>query len=777
MTATRASLVLALVVCVIWATPTGRAQTRPLPPVASHGSFEKDVRPILEDVCSRCHNEKKPTAGLNIALFTDPATLQTRRDDWEFILAKLMAGDMPPAGEDQPSDEAMAALIAYVQSAFDAADRTAKPDPGRVTARRLNRAEYANTIRDLLGVDFRVSDEFPPDDTGYGFDNIGDVLTVSPTLMEKYLGAAERISARAIGGDPLPNAGFFTRRDRVRRVGDGVIELRQVVDYDAEYLVRVGVAGHRGADDPPVTLAISVDGTPVKTVSVPVQINAVNKQGGSTQRSVFEARTFLPTNEHVFRAAFVDDEGLKNIPAKSRTDTNQNIFPEYVEVAGPYRPAEPHPVQKKILVCNPASGAVCVNRILSTVARRAYRRPVTPAEVAQLVAVFDKARASKYSPSQSLQFALTAVLVSPKFLFRIEHDPAPAAHGRITDLELASRLSYFLWSSMPDERLLTLASTARLHQPPVLSAEVQRMLADPKAAALSENFAGQWLETRGLDSITRDTQKFPEWTPELRDAMKTETRLFFDAVVRDNRPVSDFINGKYTFLNELLARHYGIAGVAGPEFRRVELSTDQRSGVFTQASVLTVSSYPTRTSVVLRGKYLLDNVLNAPPPPPPPDVPPLDDAKVGVAQSLRAQMEQHRADPFCASCHTKMDPLGFGLENYDAVGKWRTEDGKFPVDASGWFPNGQKFSSPEAMKTILLGAMPDFTRSLAEKMLTYALGRGLEMYDRPTIRALEQTTEKEGYRIQTLIQGIVKSAPFDQRRAERTPIVTEAARK
>lgn len=729
-------------------------------------SFEADVQPVLEQVCSRCHNDKKPTAGLNIGLYTNPASLAAKRDDWEVIIGKLRAGDMPPAGEDGPSDEQMAALINFVEREFARADRTMKPDPGRVTTHRLNRVEYANTVRDLLGVDFRATQEFPPDDSGYGFDNNGDVLTVSPALMQKYLAAAERIAARAVGGNPLPAPGIFTRHDRVRRVGDGAIELREILEYDAEYLIRVNVTGHRGADDAPVTLVISVDGEPVKTDVLPVQLSAVNKQANSTQRAVEDVRVFLTGNEHVFRAEFVNDVDFKKIPEKSRRDVALNIFPEFVDVAGPYAPATPHPVAKKALVCNPASGPVCVHRILTTLAHRAYRRPVTPADVAQLTRVYDKARASRYSPTQSLQFAITRVLVSPPFLFRIERDPKPGLVAPVSDVELASRLSYFLWSSMPDDELMRLGEANRLHTPAVLQAQVKRMMADPKAAAFSDNFVGQWLETRSLDAVKRDAARFPEWNAELREAMRSETRLFFDAVLRENRPIADFINGKYTFLNELLARHYGIAGVEGSRFRRVELTTDQRSGVFTQASVLTVSSYPTRTSVVLRGKFLLDNVLNAPPPPPPPDVPSLDEKTVGVAASLRVQMEQHRTDPFCASCHTKMDPLGFGLENYDAIGKWRTAEGTFAIDSHGWFPSGQKFSNPDEMKTLMLGAMPQFTRSLAEKMLTYALGRGIEAYDRPVVRALVEQTAADGYRLQSLIQGIVTSVPFQQRRGQ-----------
>jgi Protein of unknown function (DUF1592)/Protein of unknown function (DUF1588)/Protein of unknown function (DUF1587)/Protein of unknown function (DUF1585)/Protein of unknown function (DUF1595) len=741
------------------------------------GSFEKDVRPILNGTCGACHNEKFASGGLDASAFLDAASIQSKRDAWERILAKLKAGEMPPPGVPRPPAERMDALIQFVQGEFNRIDASTKPDPGRVTAHRLNRNEYSNTIRDLLGLDFRAADEFPADDSGYGFDNIGDVLTVSPTLMQKYLSVAERLAARAVGGDPLPKPGFFNKRDRQRRIGPGSVQLTDILEYDADYVVRVNLTGHRGAQDKPVTLVISVDGKPLKTVSVPVQISAVNLQGGATQRGVEETRVFLPGNEHTFLAEFVNDEALKNIPENARLNTNRNIFPESIELAGPFPPAEPHTVQRKILICDPASGAACVERILSELAHRAYRRPPSKSELGELIDVFNRAKRAGYPPVQSLQFAVTAALVSPQFLFRIERDPKPGMVANISDIELATRLSYFLWSSMPDDELLRLGESNRLHQPATLDAQVKRMIADLKSAAFSENFAGQWLETRSLDALQRDAKKFPEWNTDLKESMRNETRLFFDAVLRDDRPISDFIDGKYTFLNERLAKHYGIEGVAGPEFRRVELTTDQRSGVFTQGSVLTVSAYPTRTSVVLRGKYLLENVLNAPPPPKPDGVPDLNEESVGVARSLRQQMEQHRSDALCASCHSKMDPLGFALENYDATGKWRTADGKFPIDASGAFPNGKTFNTPAEMKALLKDNMPAFSRALAAKMLTYALGRGVEPYDRLALQELVAQNSADGYKMQSLVLGIVHSAPFRERRGEPKQKMQETASK
>jgi hypothetical protein len=736
---------------------------------ATTGSFEKDVLPILRDTCSGCHNAQLASGGLNLSLFMDPASVLGKREGWEAILAKLQAGEMPPEGVARPPAEKMDALLKFVQDQFDTADKNTRIDPGRVTAHRLNRAEYSNTIRDLLGVDFRASEEFPADDSGYGFDNIGDVLTVSPTLMQKYLSVAEKIAARAVGGDPLPKPGFFGNKDLVRHLSSDCIELTDIVDYDADYIVHVNLLGHRGNDAKPVTLVISVDGKPYKTVTVPVQISAVNRQGGATQRSSEEVKVFLTGNQHTFRGEFVNDEELEKIPEKGRTNANQNIFPDTIELAGPFPPAQPHPVHKKILICDPAAGAMCVDRILTALTRHAYRRPVTRADVAGPMRIFNQAKTAGYTPLQSLQFAIATVLVDPQFLFRLERDPKPGTSAPITDVELASRLSYLLWSSMPDDELLKLGETNQLHQPAVLDAQVKRMIADPKSDAFAENFAGQWLETRSLDAVKRDAKKFPEWNNDLKEAMRTETRQFFAAVMREDRPLTDFIDGKYTFLNELLAKHYGIDGVKGTDFRRVELTGDQRSGVFTQGSVLTVSAYPTRTSVVLRGKYLLENVLNAPPPPPPPDVPALNEAEVGVATSLRQQMERHRADPLCASCHSKMDPLGFALENYDAVGKWRTQDGKFPIDASGKFPNGKEFNGPEQMKSLLAENMPAFARCVAEKMLTYALGRGVEEFDRRTMDDLVRQVTQHDYKVQSLILGIVHSVPFQQRRGEPKP--------
>ncbi len=620
-------------------------------------------------------------------------------------------------------------------------------------------------------MEFRAEKDFPTDDSGNGFDNIGDVLTISPVLMEKYIEAAERIAARALGADPLPKpvtAEYHAKNKTIRRLNVSMIEITHRVDFDAEYIVRIGLPGERAADAKPVTMNFWMDGKLLHTMPVETK---PSKLVYFNPYSSEEMRLYLPEGDHVFRAGFVNDDFVKGLSDKEAYNNKTNKFLESITFEGPFPAKVEKASRKKILVCDPNSSAACVEKIIATLARRAYRRPVAKSEVASLVKFVGMAKAEKLSVEQGIQLAIQAMLVSPHFLFRVERDPDPTDPKRvhkISDIELASRLSYFLWSSMPDEELMGLAEAGKLRASGVLDAQVKRMLADKRSASLADNFAGQWLETRNLDSMKPDPQKFPEWGPELREAMRTETRMFFESVLNENRPLSDFLAARFTFLNERLAKHYGIEGVSGPEFRRVELTMDQRGGILSQASVLTVSSYPTRTSPVIRGKYVLQNVLGAPPPPPPADVPPLDEEAVGSKGSLRQQLEKHRSNAVCASCHSRMDVLGFGLENYDAIGKWRTMDGKFPVDSSGTLPNGKSFSSPAELRDLLKGELPEFSRCLIEKMLTYSLGRGLERYDTRTVDEINRKLEASGYRFQTLIHEIVGSVPFQLRRGEVT---------
>ncbi len=733
-------------------------------------SFEKTVAPVITKACTPCHNENLASGGTNIAQFTQAASLTKSRDGWDIILRKIRSGEMPPKGMPRPAQ--MNAVIQYLQDEFEQADRSLKPDPGRVTARRLNRNEYSNTIRDLLAVEFRAEQSFPTDDLGNGFNNIGDVLTISPVLMERYVAAAGRVASRAVASDPLPKpleAQYANKDKKIRRVDFSTIEATGRIEFDGEYIVRFGLPGERAADAKPVTLAFWMDGKLLN--SMPVETKP-SKLVYFDPYSEEQLRLFLPEGDHTFRAAFVDDEFVKGLTAKDAYDRKKNKFVDSIGFIGPYAPKTPPPSRAKIFICNPDSGAVCVEKIVANLAHHAWRRPVTKTETASLLKFVAMAKANGQSTEQGIQLALQAMLVSPHFLFRIEHDANPLdaakAHA-VTDLELASRLSYFLWSSMPDQELLALAEAGKLRAADTLDAQVKRMLADSRSSALADNFAGQWLELRNLDVVKPDPQKFPDWSPELRDAMKQETRLFFDSMLRENRPLGEFLDARYTFLNERLAKHYGIAGVQGPDFRKVELATPQRGGILSHASVLTVSSYPTRTSVVIRGKYILNNILGSPPPPPPPDVPPLDEAAVGASASLRQQMEKHRADAMCASCHNKMDPLGFGLENYDGIGKWRTMDGKFSVDSSGALPNGNTFSTPGEMRTVLKSQLPQFSRCLVEKLLTYSLGRGLGSYDRRTLDEIDRKLAANGYGFQRLIYEIVRSLPFQSRRGEQQP--------
>ena len=733
-------------------------------------SFERDLQPVLANNCATCHNDQLASGGLDLAKFSSASSIVQHRDGWERIVQKVRTGEMPPEGLPRLPAAQIETLVRFVQDEFDKADRSLKPDPGRVTARRLNRNEYSNTIRDLLAVDFRAERDFPTDDSGHGFDNMSDVLTISPVLMEKYIAAAERIASRAIGGDPLPKkpveAEYHIKHKTIRRVDASTIEATHRLDWDGEYIVRIGLPGERAQDAKPVTLGFWMNGKLLQTSLVETK---PSKLEYFDPYSDTELRLPLPAGDHVFRAGFINDDFVKTVPEKELYNSKKNKFLNSITFVGPFPAKVEKASRKKILTCDPNTGAACVDKILSTLARRAYRRPVTKAEVASLAKFVAMAKAEGQSVEQGIQLAIQAILVSPHFLFRIERDldpNDPSKVHKISDLELASRLSYFLWTSMPDDELLGIAEAGKLRQPGILEAQVKRMLADERSSALADNFAGQWLETRNLDSITPDPKKFPEWGPELRDSMKTETRMFFESILRENRPLSEFLDAKYTFLDERLAKHYGIEGVSGGTFRRVELTTDQRGGLLSQASILSISSYPTRTSPVIRGKYLLQNFLGAPPPAPPPDVPTLDEEAVGNAGSLRQQLEKHRSNATCASCHNRMDVLGFGLENYDAIGKWRTMDGKFPVDISGTFPNGKSFSTPAEMKVLLKEELPDFARCIIEKMLTYSLGRGLEKYDRKTIDDIGRRLSASGYQFQTLISEIVQSLPFQSRRGE-----------
>jgi mono/diheme cytochrome c family protein len=813
----------------VWFAPAQLAQKNPA------AGFDKTIQPFLAENCLVCHSAKKASGELNLEQFKTAAAVTEHREQWEQVLLKLKTGEMPPKGFPRPDADELKSVIGWLEAEFDRADRTAKPDPGRVTARRLNRAEYNNTIRDLLGVNFKPADDFPQDDSGYGFDNIGDVLSLSPVLMEKYLSAAETVARTAVfGAEPL--------KPRVERLRPPTGRIKSTTkplhtDYDltglslpnslhvthrfpveAEYTFKVFLGGVRPAGSEPLPLALWIDGKQVQTFDFdPDGIASFSDDRQDFGSMTHDFRVRVPAGDHwVAISTLRLYEGLpasyggpnpskrpeppkpefkpprRPLPPERLAEIKKQFEARMaekvpvnearitgVDVIGPYnqtKGASPESL-KKIFVCGHAAGAhqpTCADKILGHLAHRAYRRPVTAEETRKLTSFVTLAQKQGDSFEEGLAQALQAMLVSPHFLFRIEQNAgASTARGQAVDPqiqpisqhELASRLSYFLWSSMPDDELLQLADQRKLRRPEVLTAQVQRMLKDPKSEALVENFAGQWLELRRLESVKPDRDRFPEFDEYFRMSIHRETELFFDHIIRQDRSLLDFIDADYTFLNERLARFYKVPGVSGPEFRKVTLPAgSNRGGILTQASVLTVSSYTTRTSVVLRGKWILDNILNAPPPPAPPGVPTLDESKIGEAASLRQQMEQHRTNPTCAACHARLDPLGFGLENFDAIGGWRTMDGKFPIDSSGVLPDGRSFNGVGELKTILKADRDAFAEGVTDKLLTYALGRGLERYDRPTVRQIARRVAAKEFKFSSLVMEIVNSLPFQYRR-------------
>lgn len=769
---------------------TKSAETQP--------TFDQVVAPFVQQNCAVCHNEKLRTGGLALTSYHDLASVLRDRDVWEKVVHRVRAGEMPPKGMPRPKPEAIASVTGWIEQQFAAADRNTPADPGRLTAHRLNRAEYNNTVRDLLAIKFKPAADFPADDSGYGFDNIGDVLSVSPVLMEKYLNAATAIANRAIPGDALPRPTRM-RYSPEHNANDDGMALENHFDFPAEgdYDIKVAVSGRKE----PFRLHLLLDGKEIKTANVVVEKDKPRSYevrlhvlyGEHLLSSTMEPRTPSPEEvatanrlkmeeEADYRKALAKHpEDAKQI-ALQRAVSNPPTFIDAFEIRGPYNALRP-PVPesyRRVFICGHSPGqhnASCARLDLAHLARLAYRRPVTPDEVSRLTELVAKAQNDGMTFEQAMRVGLEAILVSPNFLFRIERDPKPddpSAVHPVNDYELASRLSYFLWSSMPDEQLLDCAAAGHLRDTAVLSAQVKRMLQDPKSDALISNFFGQWLELRNLDSVRPDPDEFPAFNTQLRLAMYTESKLFVQSIVRGDRSIIDLLNGKYTFLNERLAKFYGIPGVVGNQFRRVELDGTQRSGILTQASVLTVTSYPTRTSPVLRGKWILENVLNAPPPPPPPGVGSIDAKGGPLAGTMRQQMEKHRANPMCASCHVRMDPLGFALENYNAIGHWRTKDAGQPVDASGALPDGKSFRGSAELKAILASNRDTFAECLTEKLMTYALGRGLEGYDRRAVSQIVKELSANDYRFSVLISGIVNSIPFQMGRGDGTTEVTQS---
>lgn len=727
-------------------------------------------RAFVNENCLGCHNDKAKTADISVAGL-DFNNVSKDGAVWEKVLRKVRTGQMPPAGMPHPKAQDVTAFVNWLEGSLDKA-AAANPNPGRPAAHRLNRAEYSNAIRDLLAVDIKPGMALPVDDSGHGFDNIGEVLTLSPALLEKYMSAARRVSRLAIGDPTIkPTEERFTppRVGRGERVSDdlpfysrGGISFQYYFPHDAEYLLRIKTPGETSRFYEmrlPIKAGLRTVGVtfPREGAKAEPSVPAGRRPGGGPMGPIAN----LPMDLRL------DGARIKRFEVPETTGIEVFI------VNGPFN-ATGHgetESRRKIFVCRPAKAVEetpCATKILTTLARRAFRRPVTSADIMPLLAFYAEGRKTGDFES-GIQGALEALLVSPDFLFRIERDPRTTTRVyRLNDFELASRLSFFLWSSIPDDELLTLAERGKLKDAAVLQQQVQRMLDDPKSQAFVNNFGGQWLQLRNLDTTTPDPELFPTFDEGLRRALRRETELFFESILRENRSVFELLDANYTYLNQRLAEHYGVAGVYGSQFRRVALSDQNRAnrgGLLGQGSILTVTSYPNRTSVVQRGKWILENLLGAPPPPPPPDIPDLKPhGKDGRLLSMREQMEQHRANPICASCHARMDPIGFALENYDGIGRWRTKDAGLVIDASGKLPNGTKFTGPGELKKILLtGHRDEFVATVTEKLLTYALGRGLEHYDLPTVRNIMRATAPDNYRLATLISAIVKSTPFQMR--------------
>jgi hypothetical protein len=814
-------------ICLVIFLPVRWAQTS-----QSDSAFDQTIRPFLAKNCYMCHRERLQSGGLVLEGYKTASSVIEHRDKWERVLQKLRTGEMPPQGMPRPDETQLKAVIQWIESEFERADSQTKPDPGRVTARRLNRAEYNNTIRDLLGLDIHPADDFPQDDSGYGFDNIGDVLSLSPALMEKYISAAEKVARTAVFGPQQMkpsmvrlNPGWRNFPHSQKPLHDydltglslpNTLHVTYSFPVEGEYKIRTMLNGIRPGGSEAIQVALWIDGKQIEVLA----LDPEGKGSFSIDRQEFygwaqDFRLKLTAGKHWIAASIPRlYEGLpasyggpnpskkpkpvaefKPPPGappelveklrKNFEERQKEIVPandvrvSSLEISGPFAQdkAPSLETRKRLYSCGHLEGnhgPGCARKIVAGLAHRAYRRPVSQEEVNQLVSLVATAQKEGDSFEEGICLALQAMLISPHFLFRIEKDQGATkpqgedAHS-ITQHELASRLSYFLWSSMPDDELFSLADKRQLNKPDVLAAQVHRMLKDPKSRALVENFAGQWLELRKLESVKPDRKRFPDFDEYLRISMRKETEAFFDDIVRHDRSILDFIDGNYSFLNERLARFYKIPGVEGPEFRKVMLAADtRRGGVLTQASVLTVSSYATRTSPVLRGKWILDNLLGAPPPPPPPDVANLDESAIGSSASLRQQLEEHRKNATCASCHSRMDPLGFGLENFDAVGAWREQDGKFPIDSTGLLPDGRSFKGPNDLKVILKADRDAFTATLTEKLMTYGLGRGLERYDKPVVKKIAAQVAANDYRFSSLVLEIVRSLPFQMRRGDRT---------
>ncbi|HVG54680.1 MAG TPA: DUF1592 domain-containing protein [Vicinamibacterales bacterium] len=793
-----------------------RALSAPKAPPLAGASAQQS---LLTKYCVTCHNQRAKTGGLTLDN-VDVANVGDAPEVWERVVQKLQANLMPPPGLPRPDAAAYKGLLAHLETSLDrAAERN--PDPGRTEAlHRLNRAEYRNAVRDLLALDIDVSSLLPADDVSYGFDNIAGVQRMSPTLMERYIAAAQKLSSLAVGAsaraattDTFLVPPELRQDDRIDGLPFGTrggASLRYSFPRDGEYVVRVQLTRYAGAsfDDIPLfdetqRLELSVDGVPLHVFELPV--NTASDGPGPNRRALdadWQIRFPAKAGPRTVALTFLNRtpallENLlepfqKPVPGgpNGYYTTQKGAYLRTIDITGPFNAtgAGDTPSRQRIFVCNPrqeSDETACAKTILSTLARRGFRRPVSETDLQSLLASYAEGR-REGDFETGIERAVEGLLVSPEFLFRIEREPLDSAVAwrngptsdpkttpnriyRISDLELASRLSFFLWSSIPDEALLEAASSGRLSNPAVLEQQVQRMLADPRAEALVSNFVGQWLFLRNLQAVLPDPRKDPDFDEDLRQGFRRETEMFTTSIFRENRSVLELLTANYTFVNERLARHYGIPNVRGTHFRRVEQNDENRRGLLGHGSILSVTAFPNRTSPVVRGKWILENMLGTEVPDPPPDVPALKEKPNAADEelSMRQRIAQHRANPTCASCHAMMDPLGLSFENFDFVGRWRTVDeALLPIDASVVLTDGTAFTGPAGLRSVLVANPDRFVGTFTRKLLTYALGRGLEHYDMPAVRAITRDAARDSYRTSSIVLGIVKSVPFQMRRQE-----------
>ena len=765
---------------------------------------------VIDRYCITCHNDTLRTGGVVLAGL-DLSDVSADAETWERVVRKLRTREMPPAGQSRPDDSTYDALTRQITTALDrAAD--AAPDPGRGPLHRLNRTEYANVIQDLLALEIDVSKLLPPDDSSYGFDNVADVLRISPLLMEQYLSAGRKISRAAVGSPAIravtetyDTADDLTQDYHLDGLPFGTRGGKAVRHYfplDAEYefrgfLKRTQQSGIRGLAEPH-DIEVVVDGSRIALFNVGgpdfyEQIGIIATVVGVTKAfsadEVLRVRVPVTAGYHSIAVTFIERppalvQDLKRSYLSSYRADPQAGLPhiDRITVSGPYDPTGPGdtPSRRRIFKCRPddvREEAGCAKTIISTLARRAYRRPVTDTDVDLLLPFYTLGH-SQGGFDVGIETVLRRILVDPEFIFRAEYDPADIAPDTaypVSNLELASRLSFFLWSSAPDDELLEVAARGTLRDPQVLERQTRRMLNDPRSDSLVDNFAGQWLHLRNVSIVQPTPSEFPDFDDNLRQAFRRETELFVESIIREDRSVIDLLDADYTFVNERLARHYAIPNVYGDRFRRIRITDEHRRGLLGHGSVLTVTSYPNRTSPVLRGKWILDNILGSPPPPPPPDVPDLEENVPGQLLAMRERMEQHRKNPVCASCHARMDPWGLAMENFDATGRWRASEGTTIIDASASLQDGTTFVGPAGVRELLLSRREEFVTTVTSKLLTFALGRGIEHYDAPTIRAILRESEDREYSFSSLLTGIIKSVPFQMRRSAPASVTSTAS--